>query len=202
MFQSLKYFIKIFFIDFSHFWNILSRYFNIGPGGLHEQILPPSSTATTEYPLICSNLWNILSKYSYRFFPLLKYFFYIYINMVVSMNNMCPSPPLPLPASQSTYDPLNCFAISKEIQITGGNFTMLRWVLWILKWDFYPIILKPLFCCYKIYQIQMMALWLKIEAPRSSWTSIVDISVNTWEKQLVVFFISLLYFCKLFLITL
>ena len=154
--------------------------------------------------MICSNPWNISTKYFNRFFPFLEYSIKIVLYRAwwSPWANCAPSPPLPLPASQSTYDPLNWFAISKEIQITGGNFAMLRWVLWILKWDFYPIILKPLFCCYKIYQIQMMALWLKIEAPRSSWTSIVDISVNTWEKQLVVFFISLLYFCTLFLITL
>ena len=98
------------------------------------------------------------------------------------MSKLCPSPPLPLPASQSTYDPLNCFAISKEIQLSGGNFAMFRWVLWILKWDFYPIILKPLFCCYKSTSND--------GSVAKSWGSKVFLDlkpqliiVNTWETN-------------------
>ena len=55
LFQSLKYFHQNIFIDFTYFWNISSKYSNIGSGGLHEQIVPLSSTATTKYLMICSN---------------------------------------------------------------------------------------------------------------------------------------------------
>ena len=88
------------------------------------------------------------------------------------MSKFCPSPPLPLPASQSTYDPLNCFAISTEIQLSGGNFAMFRWVLWILKWDFYPIILKPLFCCHKSTSNDASV--------PNSWGSKVFLDLNSW----------------------
>ena len=134
--QSILWFFPIFeifyqniFIDFPHFWNILSKYSNIGPGGLHEQILPLSSTAATS-----------LTKY------------------VRSAQLFC----------------------KKQENSSFGR--KLCDVLWILKWDFYPIILKPLFCCYKSTSND--------GSVAKSWGSKVFLDlkpqliiVNTWETN-------------------